>query len=70
MYNLAVTYAVFLSVGILAYCIEKVRAMLRERIDEKTEQRREVNRRKAYNAVRERRVISDNRRELWENIQK
>lgn len=70
MYNLAVTYAVFLSVGILAYCIEKVRAMLRERIDEKTEQRREVNRRKAYKAVRERRVISDNRRELWENIQK
>ena len=52
------------------YAADKLYSYIHDKSEEKTEKRRAVYRRAAYQAVSDRRVKTQNRRDLWRVIEK
>lgn len=70
MYNTIITIAVLLDAYLWLVVIDKIWCRLLERSEQKTNERREAGRRKAYAAVYKRRCQKENRESLWKVVKK
>ena len=70
MYNTIIALAVLLDAYLWLAVIDKIWCRLSERSEQKTDERREAGRRKAYAAVYKRRCQKENRESLWKVVNK
>lgn len=70
MYNTIITIAVLLDAYLWLVVIDKIWCRLSDRSEQKTNERREAGRRKAYAAVYKRRCQKENRESLWKVVKK